>query len=451
MRKRQKGSLTIFLALTSLMFLTFFLVLIEGSRNYQIRAEAEQAMELAQFSVLSEYQKELFEHYGVFFLDLDYEQGAEYQAVLENRAENYLTRNAEETQTQSVTAGKFRRATDGQGSAFFSQAVELMKVKSGYKLFEELLEQVGGRTEETVDLETLIEEQKSAAEGNLGDETDEEGEEHVQISLPSVSFPSVGALREAVLGSDAGLSRKSIDLSERLMTRELERGAGSTETAGFADMQLFHSYLFKYYPHYGTETDSQWTECLQYQMEYIIAGKSSDFENLENIMWRIFLLRASGNYLFFHQDAAKMQSAQAQATAIAGITGNAALINAVRELILLAQAVEEGISETKRVFAGEKVPLYEQGIFAGTRFGYEEYLGLFLNTTGQKEKVYRCMDIAELEVREKCGYAKLRLDHCVDQFELKWSYQFDSLFFGIPFLDGNTYETTITRKVYYET
>ena len=122
MMKAKKGTLTIFLALTSLLFLTFCLVLIEGARNYYLRVKAAQAMELTEFSVLSEYQQELFEHYGVFFLDLDYEQGTESIPILEQRARAYLTVNAEDTATAAVVADKFRRATDSDGLPFFLQA-----------------------------------------------------------------------------------------------------------------------------------------------------------------------------------------------------------------------------------------------------------------------------------------------------------------------------------------
>lgn len=442
--------MTIFLALTMLLFLTFCLVLIEGTRNYYLRVKAAQAMELTEFSVLSEYQQELFEHYGVFFLDLDYEQGLESISILEQRARTYLTVNAEETDTTMITAGGFRRATDGNGNVFFSQATELMKVKSGYKLFEELLEKVGDQTEEAVNLGDILEGQQSLAESSLSECVDEEGEPLFEISLPSVSFPSIDVLREAVFGSEAGLSQKSVDLSERIGKRELSQGVGKQEGSGFTDMQLFHSYIFNHCNFYGAKASDVWKECLEYQIEYIVSGKGSDLENLENVMWRIFLLRASGNYLFFHQDTKRMAAAEAEAAAMAGITGNAVLVKAVRELLLIGQAIEEGIAETRRVFAGEKVPLYQAGAFSRFEFGYEEYLYLFLNTTNQTDKICRCMDIVELEVRRKCGYENLRLDHCVDAFELQWSYRFDSLFLSIPFMDGGVYENTITRKIYYE-
>ena len=60
MIKKREGTVTVFLALSMFSFLTLCLVLIEGMRNYYIRTKAMQSIELTEFSVLSEFQKELF-------------------------------------------------------------------------------------------------------------------------------------------------------------------------------------------------------------------------------------------------------------------------------------------------------------------------------------------------------------------------------------------------------
>lgn len=446
----KKGSLTIFLALILLTFMTFCLVLIEGTRIYFFRVKAMQAMELAEFSVLSEYQQELFEQYGVFFLELDYEQGSEHTGVLEQRAQTYLNLNAEELQTNGLRADKFSRATDRGGSQFFRQAVEFMKVRSGYKWLEELIGSVGDVTLENVDLGEILAENEGAAGEILGGTKDEEGFPLFNVSLPNISFPTIDALTEAVFGEVTGLSEKSINPEERILKRELCEGAGQKEVFSIADMQLFHGYIFQHCNFYGAEEPDIWKNSLEYQLEYIVSGRQSDRENLENIMWRIFLLRAGGNYLFYHQDAERLAKAQAEAMALVGFTGMPFLIEAVKEIFLISQAIEGGIVETRQVFAGEKVPLYQNGAFQGIQLGYEEYLYLFLNTTDTTEKIYRCMDIVEMEVRKKSGYELLRLDHCVDGFELQWDYQFPSLFTKLPLLDGGIYENAITRKIYYE-
>lgn len=449
MMNEKRGSLTIFLALSMMVFLTFCLVLTEGIRFYYVRARAEQAMNLAEFSVLSEYQYELLSQYGVFFLELDYEQGEEHTIVLEQRLQNYLSKNAEEVTTMGLAAKNFRRATDAAGLPFFKQAVEYIKVKSGYKVFEELTgfsQNLG----QSVDLGKILEENAGAASSILQGYVDEEGKPKFSISLPSVSFPSVQMLTDAVFGSEAMLSKKTINLRERILNRTLKKGEGTKVESGFADMQLFHGYLFEKFYHYGAGNKSVWKNALEYQLEYIIAGEESDIKNLENIMWRIFLMRAGGNYFLYHGDAKRMAQAEAEAAMLVGITGNVTLIQMVREILLISQAIEEGIKETKSIFAGASVPLNQSGAFAEIFIGYEQYLYLFLNTMDQKQKVYRTMDLIELEVREKSGYQDFRLDHCTDSFFVEWRWKVDAILKNLPFGETGIFENVIRRNIFYE-
>lgn len=444
------GSLTIFLALTMTGFLTFCLVITEGVRLYFLKAGAEQAIELAEFSVLSEYQYELLQNYGLLFLELDYEQGKEDTPLLKQRMQDYISKNIDEVKTLSLETGNFQRATDNGGQPFFEQAVELMKVRTGYKIFEELAGITDGLGTENVDLGKLLEENTSAANSLLGEYVDEDGSPLIQISLPRVSFPSVKALTEAVLGSESMISDKSVNLEERIMKRKLSAGSAKKEKNKFTEMQLFHGYLFEHFYHYGATNSHIWRSALEYQLEYIIFGKESDRENLENMMWRIFLLRAGGNYLLYHQDSRRLAEAEAEATALAGIFGNEPLIKAVREILLIAQAIEDGIEDTKAIFSGAKVPLYENGIFRRIQMGYEQYLYFFLSTTDQTQKIYRSMDLVELEIREKSGYQEFCLDHCTDYFEVEWVWQTESIFEKLPFLESNVYKNTIRRRVFYE-
>jgi hypothetical protein len=446
----KKGSMTIFLALTVLTFFSFGLVLVEGTRIYFLRVQAMQAMELAEFSVLSEYQQETFEKYHLFFLDLDYEQGEESVGILEQRAKSYLEKNATQLQTKDLTAEKFCRATDGGGSVFFEQVTEWMKLKKGYVIFEELFAGLEDIQMEEINLEEILKEHKKETDGMISKENVSDSENFRKIVLPDVSFPSVRRLTESVLGDIDDLSQKSIDLSERISKRILIDGVGQKARFSMTDMQLFHTYIFENCNYYGAKQSNAWNERLSYQVEYIVSGKASDRKNLENIIWKIFLLRAGGNYLFYHQDAAIQAKAQADAVALVGFLGNAALVELVKEIFLISQAIEEGIHQTKQIFAGEKVLLYQNGILSGLEVGYQEYLYLFLNSMNTTEKIYRTMDVLELEIRNQSGYNHFRWDHCVDRLELQWSYQFPRLFTGNSVFHGGNYENTIVRKLYYE-
>lgn len=444
MSRGLKGSMTITLALMAMTFLTLCLVLTEGVRIYYLRVKAAQALELSEFSVLSEYQKELWEHYGLFFLDLCYEQEEERQDILNGRMLLYLEKNIPELQENCLRIYGFRRATDKEGAPFAAQAVEHMKKRSGADLLEGMLKE-DQTMENNTDLEEILAEDQKTAEELLAEMVDEEGKPLFTLALPEVSFPSVESLSTAVFGDTAFLSQKEIKLEERICWRSLKKGDGAVSSLSLLDMQFFYSYLMRYLNDYIEDDPHIWKENLEYQIEYVIAGKENDRENLENIMWRIFLLRAVGDYLFFHQDAGRIAQVQAQAAAIAGVTGNAALISVVQEVLLIAQAIDQGVEETRKLFNGEKVPLYENGISAGLEIGYEEYLWLFLNLTKSSECICRAMDVIELEIRSHAGCSDFGLDHCVDAFEVEWSYEYQGIFSG-----REAYRAAILRKMQYE-
>lgn len=450
MKKTYRGSVTVFMAWTILSFLLLCLVFVEGTRIYYLRVKTAQAMDLSEFSVLSEYQKELLEHYGLFFLDLDYEKGKERQDLLNGRIANYLEKNISEVTTEEVKSQKFHRATDGTGAPFVEQAVKCVKKGYGLDLIAERLNDVDLSAEENLDLEELLEEKEGAANGILHSLVDDRGNLLFDIALPEVSFPTIHSLTAAVFGETDSLSRKSVPKVERILYRPLEKGVGNGRSISFTDMQFFYHYLFQHLNHYGKEDENVWKDSLEYQMEYIIAGKSDDRENLENIMWRIFLLRASGNYLLIHQDFGEVAKAEAKAVALAGVTANPPLISLVKELFLISKAIDEGITDTRKIFAGEKVPLYQQGVVSAVQMGYEEYLWMFLNTVGRRNCVFRAMDVIELEIRKKAEYENFRWDHCVDSFEVEWSYCYEGILRNLPLAGEGIYERKITRKMGYE-
>ena len=450
MSRRLKGSITIFLALLMMTFFMLCLVLVEGVRIYFLRVNAAQAMELAEFSALSEYQRELFEHYGLFFLDLDYEQGREQVGILEGRLNHYLNKNIEEIQTEQLKVKNIHRATDAEGKSFVEQAVSVMKMEKGSLFWEKLIEDFGHITPEDLNLGELLVKNENVIETALDHLKEGEKNKVISISIPDVTFPSVKALRDAVFGEETALSEKSIDLSRSIQTRDLSKGEDQRKENSFLDLGYFHRYLFQNFGYYGDENPNVWDSSLEYQLEYMISGKDHDLKNLENVMWKIFLLRAGGNYLFYRQDSYYLGEAKAEAIAMVGFLGNPYLIEAVTEILLLSRAIEEGITQTRQVFLGEKVPLYEKGIFSGILLGYEEYLYLFLKTEKHEQVVFRCMDLVEREVRERSKYEDFRLDHCTDRFEVQWNYRFDSLFHETGYFTGEIYKNEINRKVFYE-
>ena len=121
MKKMVRGELTVFLSLVFLLLLSFVGAILE-SASLQVaknekRADAGRAIE----SVFAEYQRELFEGYGIFALDGSYETEEFSESNILNRLSYYGAENID-TEIQAV-----RYLTDKNGKAFYEQAVQLEK------------------------------------------------------------------------------------------------------------------------------------------------------------------------------------------------------------------------------------------------------------------------------------------------------------------------------------
>lgn len=136
MRRQKRGEITVFLSLLLSMVLFFFQALYQSAGYALFRSQFEEALELSEYSVLSEYQVKLWEQYELFYLDLSYGGGAEKTDYLEQRATEFLNRNLGSGQVKALETRNYARATDERGTAYYEQAVSVMKAKTGANLLE---------------------------------------------------------------------------------------------------------------------------------------------------------------------------------------------------------------------------------------------------------------------------------------------------------------------------
>ena len=83
---RCKGTITVFLSIVSILFLSLACTLVESARLQGARAKAAAVSDISLFSVFGEYERGLLKNYDVFFLDGGYGSG-EFQKEL---AEEHL-------------------------------------------------------------------------------------------------------------------------------------------------------------------------------------------------------------------------------------------------------------------------------------------------------------------------------------------------------------------------
>lgn len=440
--RKRSGGITVWLALCFLVFLSLYQICLMSVWKQFQRQRAEQTVEAGMFSLFSEYERHLLDEYDLFYVDASFRSGTERQDELCSHLWHFVENNVSDVSGQGiyglhlegVNVKNLVRATDGRGAVFYRQAVQIMKEKTGVSLAEDWI--VSGEFQETAEEGAQrFEEDCGTYGGSTADYGEEEETEAVQWDGLWNSF----TLSRAVPGG-CTLSEKAVNLTTVPSRRELSVGTGKAD--GTEDQilqkQWFLAYLCEYMKHAQEMLPRQRSSgSLDYQLEYIINGKASDGENLEQTANRILLMREGINYLFLlsHQEFNK--KAELLADALAGITGNPAIIEGVKHLILLGWAYGESLVELRQLLGGYElaviksesdwqVPLsgllsvldhpdpYDAQVKRQTGVGYEGYLRLFLMLEPAETLAMRALDIIEGELRNMEGCGKIHMDHCVE-------------------------------------
>jgi len=204
---------------------------------------------------------------------------------------------------------------------------------------------------------------------------------------------------------------------------------------GMTDSVLFHSYLATHFSDFMEENKNG---ALSYEMEYLIAGKGTDKENLSSVAMRICAIRAILHFVSLYTDGAKKGVAEQAALAACGIIGLPALKSVITLLLLFVWALEEAMIDVAALLQGKKLLLYpgknggslefyEIFLFSksfilergkakpekgGAVLGYNEFLHLLLFLTSCETKKYRAADLIQENLR--ITYSKsFRMKRCV--------------------------------------
>lgn len=89
---RNKGTITVFLSLISMLFLSLFCTMAESVRVQAARFQAAAAFDMGLFSIFGEYDRVLLEEYDLWFLDGSNEE-QKIREVLETKLEKYIQPN----------------------------------------------------------------------------------------------------------------------------------------------------------------------------------------------------------------------------------------------------------------------------------------------------------------------------------------------------------------------
>lgn len=138
-----------------------------------------------------------------------------------------------------------------------------------------------------------------------------------------------------------GDESKELDQGKLLEEAKPERNADKLKYIYYAE-DVLSSYVDKEF------------NTVHYGLEYLIAGKETEKENLAYIARRLLIIRTLVNMLYVSTNASFQSKSMATATAIVGFTGIVPLITGMQWLILTILAFEEACIDVTALMEGKK-------------------------------------------------------------------------------------------------
>ena len=465
-RCREGAYLTVYTALSVTALLALFCVLLAGVRLNTVQMEAELITDIAGDSLLAEYHRKMLEHFGLFWMDTSY--GTEQPSIetteahlkgylekncqpLEQIADYYLYRDLLGLQVREAVIEKAALATDQGGRVFRRRAVEAVKEEIGLSYLEQIagwLETVQDYGLAERDMEQELREADAELEA-LDGQKKKVGNNWITVSidnpLKALELEQQKGILHLVLEDAASVSPVMISTeslaSARRARGELNEGNWeSLEEETLWDRLLWQEYLLRVCGYYGAEPEEG---LLQYQAEYLIAGKNSDVENLKSVVRRICAIRWAAAAAYLFTDTEKCAQAETAATALMTLLTIPEAAPVAKVLLLLGWSYAEAVYDTGCLLNGENVELLKtagnwhydaeqllNGILNGILdrimpgeeetegLCYADYLRILLALTPLEEQTFRMMDVMEMDIRCTPGNQNFRLDGCVDRLQL---------------------------------
>ena len=472
---KERGSITLFLALILSLLLSLVCTSIESVRMASARTQILNSMDIGLYSVFGQYDRKLLEEYDLFALDGSMGGGQLNLAKICDNLESYmklvLKQNSQKLELHQSGLTGYRLLTDECGEVFYQQIVQYMQETLGSQGVQLLLNKMSDRERKTEEADLKAKQaetggsidrydsemnQASQKSRQAAQEAENRQQQEGQISTqPAPTQPQADnpisiikrimkmGILELVLPPGREISTRTVSKDTMVSGRQLQQGMempdGVTADSSYTSGVLFQQYLMN---HLGNYMDSS-KEGLAYQMEYIFAGKDEE----ELLSWAsqngLNASKQKDEYSSNYEegtimaDNVKRTEAQALAAAIASgfLVPPAAVV--IESALLLCWAFAESVLDVRELFAGGKIPLVKtsadwqislsnlsslmEGLDSMRKnnehgLSYEDYLQVLILPVSKEKKVMRAMDMIEDAIRKK-GRANFYMDSCVVALE----------------------------------
>ena len=248
----------------------------------------------------------------------------------------------------------------------------------------------------------------------------------IDFSSESTGLSAVKKVRQmisdgilALVMDTDNISEKSVNYAGLATDMSGKCNDMESKTDVIKEQLLMNEYLmmkFNCFTDY-LDMDADESACIDYTLEYILSGKNSDKENLEQTMLELSGIRTGMNLAYLITDKSKRMQAYTFAAGALGFTGNMALIKAGQYLVLSVWAYGEAIMDMRALYAGDKVDFVKteknwklslENLLSMTfdsdkdsddkGLEYREYIQMLLMLESSEHKNYRTMGAMELKM-----------------------------------------------------
>ena len=434
-RYRKKGVITIFSAISFALTVSLFLSLLESARLQGMRYFYPEYVNLQSDNILAHYDLDIYEKFGVFGR---YNDGNIEETLNEylNRDESLDERDLLKGKSANVTDISFKLMTDDEGKAFQHLAASYMKAVFPDVFSDKVNEFISNFSEvsEYMDGNKLMEHIDSAidavlkaisiAESKLyktyidadGNEVTTEDPE-MRAAIDRLKGCGILEAKKQVeefsilslLPQGAMVSKGRKLQYDPIEKRELKSGdmePVSTDRIEYYLTILYAGSTLRSFLDSNAQTSDgeepkQNNEGLVYELEYLLAGKDTDEENLSYAAKRVYVLRSAVRFLANLMDPTKVDTAYGLAVMLVGFTGLPFLIPLVKLGILICWSLVDAIADCRMLFSGIRLPLIPFGVCAAVQLNYPEHILFTLVPKGTKILSYRIMDMIEESAGKK--------------------------------------------------
>ena len=458
------GYLTVFLTLILTVMLSFSMTLIVSAGENTRRFAAECVTDIGMNSILAEYHRELLEQYNVFFTDISYgTQVIAYENMTEH-LKNYINHNLQgddlfmqgvygnliHMELDNIAVNGALSACEEGGISLRRQAVDAIKQDVGITYLEKTGDWLATLQSSGIMDINLLEKQKEAEKKvveltgkKMGTLFEKEEQEDSAVTFYEAGILNLVADREE-------LSSREITLSQYASHRVHFESGGLSVPESYADdfwdELFFHEYLMSYTGHYGEENSGSAYEKkfgLEYETEYLLAGKAKDIDNLKAVAGQILAIRGGANLIALMQDEGKKQYVQILAFSMASLLGIPEAEEVLEELLKIIWAMAEALYDVTILLQGGRIPVIKQPEewhysmenalnFVRPETGqtkitdglsYEDYLRILLCFHGKEELTMRMADVMEMNIRNTPGNENFCMDGCFEAFRVQIVYR----------------------------